>query len=228
MKHRRLSDRTQGRRSIRLSGYNYTQAGAYFVTVCTYQRQCLFGAVIEGQMALNDVGKTAQTCWDEISAHFPHVELDAFVVMPNHVHGIIVIAKDVGATHASPGVGRDTACRATAESFGKPVPGSLPTIVRSFKSAITRRINQSRDTPGQPVWQRNYFERIVRNESALDRARGYIETNPCRWALDRENPQRRGSDDFDRWLETYHRTHPSSGRDIPCPSRRKLEAGNGQ
>jgi putative transposase len=219
MKHHRPFGGTQGRRSIRLRGYDYSQAGAYFVTVCAYQRQCLFGAVIEGQMVLNEVGKIAQACWNEIPAHFPRVELDAFVVMPNHVHGIIVMMD----------AGRGTACRApTAESFGKPVPGSLPTIVRSFKSAVTRRINQWRTTPGQPVWQRNYFEHIVRNESALDRIRGYIETNPARWALDRENPRCQGSDDFDPWLETYHRTHPSSGRYIPCPSQGKLEAGNGR
>jgi putative transposase len=219
MKHHRPFGGTQGRRSIRLRGYDYTQAGAYFVTVCAYQRQCLFGAAIEGQMALNDMGRTAQACWDEIPAHFPHVELDTFVVMPNHVHGIIVVTD----------TGRGTACRApTAESFGKPVPGSLSSIVRSFKSAVTRWIKQWRATPRQPVWQRNYFEHIVRNESTLDRIRDYIETNPARWALDRENPQCQGSDDFDHWLETYHRTHPSSGRYMPCPSRRKLEAGNGQ
>lgn len=190
-KHHRPFDGARGRRSIRLSGYDYAQAGAYFVTVCAHQRQCLFGDVVNKKMVLNEAGKIVRACWDEIPAHFPHAELDAFVVMPNHIHGIIVIVD-----HGS----RDTACRVpTMESFGKPVPGSLPTIVRSFKSAVTRHINQSRDTPGQPVWQRNYYEHIVRNEHALNRIRNYIETNPARWAHDRENPRRQGEDDFARW-----------------------------
>ena len=92
--------------------------------------------------------------------------------------------------------------RAPTESFGKPVSGSLPTIVRSFKSAVARHVHQHANVPGGPVWQRGYYEGVIRDEPALTRIRGYIATNPTRWALDRENPDRQGMDDFDRWLET--------------------------
>lgn len=107
--------------------------------------------------------------------------LDAFVVMPNHVHGIIALADHDG---------RGTSQRGpTIERFGKPTSDSIPTILRLFKSATTKRINEMRDTPGLPVWQRNYYEHIIRNESSLDRIRQYIFDNPARWAIDRENPQ---------------------------------------
>ncbi|RMF23817.1 MAG: transposase, partial [Bacteroidetes bacterium] len=132
------------RRSIRLKGYDYTQPGAYFITICTHRRAPLFGRVVDGAMVLNEYGEAAQACWDEIPTHFPHVELDAYVVMPNHIHGILWIT-DVGARHAVP---QQHAVPQHAvpphgpiEQFGKPVPGSIPTIVRSFKSAVTRRIN---------------------------------------------------------------------------------------
>ncbi|MCP9448033.1 MAG: hypothetical protein NNA22_10760, partial [Nitrospira sp.] len=117
------------RRSIRLKGYDYSQAGAYFVTVCTQDRTCLFGDVADGEMRLNDAGGIARQCWFDIPAHFPNASLDEFIVMPNHVHGIIVVD------------GRGTACRAPTEQFGRPVTGSIPTIIRSFKSAVTKQIN---------------------------------------------------------------------------------------
>jgi len=191
-------DRRQ-RRSIRLRGYDYTQLGAYFITICTYQGQCLFGHVLDGAMVFSDAARIVRACWDEISVHFPNVELDEFVIMPNHVHGIMLIVHR----------GRGTACRGpTVESFGKPVPGSLATTIRSFKSAVTKRINQQRKTPGGSVWQRNYYEHVMRDEAALARIRDYIGTNPLRWALDRENPSRAGTDDFDRWLEAYVGSQP--------------------
>ncbi|GIV52421.1 MAG: hypothetical protein KatS3mg038_2942 [Candidatus Kapaibacterium sp.] len=216
------------RRSIRLKGYDYTQPGAYFVTIVTKDRVCLFGQVVEGQMRLNAVGHIAQQCWTDIPNHFPHVELDAFIIMPNHVHGILVIT-DVGARHAVPpdvDVGARHAVplptvplptappptvpqpptvsiHPTVEQFGKPVHGSIPTIVRSFKSAATRYINILRGTPGAPVWQRNYYEHIIRNEDALNRIREYIATNPLRWQLDRENPDRTGRNpDEEMWFGT--------------------------
>ena len=108
------------RRSIRLRGYDYTQPGAYFITICTRQRAPLFGRVVDGKMALNAWGRIVWACWREIPHHFPHVELDAFVVMPNHVHGVIFIV-DVGATHASPL--RDTSPQ--RDGPRDPVPGSL-------------------------------------------------------------------------------------------------------
>jgi len=90
-KHRRPFDDAQGRKSIRLLGYDYTQAGAYFVTIVTYQRDCLFGEIVNEEMKLNDFGKIADECWRAIPEHFPHVELGVHIIMPNHAHGVIVI-----------------------------------------------------------------------------------------------------------------------------------------
>ena len=166
------------RRSIRLQDYDYVQAGAYCVTICTQNRECTFGNIVSGKIALSAIGTIVEKCWREIPAHFPHVSLDAFVVMPNHIHGILLIAK-----------GRGTACRApTLERFGKPVADSVPTIVRSLKSAVTKQINAVRRSQSVSIWQRNYYERVIRSEEELHRIRQYIVNNPLRWALDRENP----------------------------------------
>jgi putative transposase len=165
------------RRSVRLKRYDYAEPGAYFVTVCTRDRVCLFGHVVNGEMHLNDAGQIAQRCWEEIPHHFPLVELDAFVIMPNHAHGVIVVP------------GRGTACRApTSEQFGKPSVGSVPTIVRSYKSSVTRGINLVRGAPGTPVWQRNYYEHVVRNKAELAAIREYMQANPARWDDDENNP----------------------------------------
>ncbi len=167
------------RRSLRLQGYDYTQEGAYFVTVCLRDRACLFGDISDGKMILNDAGLIAEKHWHDIPAHFPHIELDEFVIMPNHIHGIILINC------------RGTACRApTTEQFGKPVAGSLPTIIRSFKSAVTKRFNSSYNGSGYRIWQRNYYEHIIRDDASLNLIRQYIMENPSRWAEDEENPMR--------------------------------------
>lgn len=170
------------RRSIRLQGYDYTQPGAYFITIVTQDRECLFGEVADGEMRLNEAGRVVEQCWLAIPDHFPRAALDAFVVMPNHIHGIVWI---VGARHAVPLPGD---VPIPTEQFGKPIPGSIPTIIRSFKSATTKRINEYRQTPGLPVWQRNYYEHIIRDDDELNRIRKYIANNPLQWALDRENP----------------------------------------
>ena len=188
----RFDPERRHRRSIRLKGYDYSQPGAYFITICTQDRACLFGDVMGGEMRLNEYGHIVWRCLEEIPLHFPHAELDAFVVMPNHVHGIVILTVQNGVF-------------GKMEQFGKPVPGSIPTIVRSFKSATTRHINALRGTPGAPVWQRNYYEHIIRNEESLNRIREYIVTNPMRWALDRENPYREGIDTFDEWMNRFVR-----------------------
>ncbi|MBF0508269.1 MAG: transposase [Deltaproteobacteria bacterium] len=167
--------------SIRLQGYNYVQAGAYFVTICVQGRACLFGDVVNGEMRLSIMGCIVYKCWQEILVHFSNVVLDAVVIMPNHVHGIIVIDNDgvayaVGATHASPLRG--------------PRPRSIGAIVGSFKSAAAKRINKHRSTLGAPVWQRHYYEHIIRSDESLYRIREYIVNNPMRWEFDRENPVR--------------------------------------
>lgn len=179
------------RRSIRLPGYDYTRTGAYFVTLVTQQRQCLFGDMVDGAVQLNACGDVALACWRDISRHFPRVRLDAMVVMPNHVHGILWIVDElndggaiiVGAQHAAP------LPAAPLQSSGI-VSGSLAAVVRSYKSAVTKHINAIRSAAGNPVWQRNYYEHVIRDESSLNRIRRYIDENPSRWAFDAENPQR--------------------------------------
>ncbi len=128
-------------------------------------------------MRLNAFGRIVQDEWFKTAMIRPYVRLfdNEFVVMPNHIHGIIWIVGNVGARRRRAPTGRHA-----AERFGKPVPGSIPTIIRAFKSAVTKRINQNRKTPGAPVWQRNYYEHIIRDEPSLNRIRQYIAENPLR------------------------------------------------
>jgi REP element-mobilizing transposase RayT len=171
------------RRSIRLKGYDYTQAGAYFITMVTQKRQCLFGEIgPEAEILLNQNGLIAWSEWERLPERFPFIELGAFVVMPNHVHGIIIIRPD--------GARGDCPRAPTAEKFSQPVRGSIPTIVRSYKSSVTQRIAST--TKGNPeiVWQRNYYERVVRCEAELDRISRYILANPIHWRQDDEYPDK--------------------------------------
>jgi putative transposase len=185
------------RRSLRLNGYDYAQAGAYFVTICTQDRACLFGDIVDGEVRLNGYGSAVHEEWLRSAELRQNVELDAFTIMPNHMHGIVVITD-----------GRGTARRAPTEQFGKPVANSLPTIMRAFKSASTRRINQIQNAPGTHVWQRNYYEHVIRNDRELNRIREYIATNPLKWALDRDNPQRTGqSAEEDALFDVNRRLH---------------------
>jgi REP element-mobilizing transposase RayT len=182
------------RRSLRLPSYDYTQAGAYFVTVCTHNRRCTFGNVIDGEMHLNRYGQAAHKCWKALPDHFANVQLDEFIVMPNHVHRIVHIVGCRGTACRAPtaGTGQTSSVERhipSVEQFGHPVPGSLPTIIRSSKSATTKHINGIRGTPGQPLWQRNYYEHIIRDERELDDIRQYIVDNPAKWHEDVENPQ---------------------------------------
>jgi REP element-mobilizing transposase RayT len=165
------------RRSVRLKGYDYSASGAYFVTICTQNRACLFGEVRNGAVALNRAGEIAQSSWNGLPARFSWIGLDAFVVMPNHVHGIIL----VGAQFIAPATvfgNRKTGVMNHAPTLGE--------IVRAYKAASTRFIRQA----GIPnfAWQRNYYEHVVRSEESLNRIRQYIVENPARWEFDRENP----------------------------------------
>lgn len=166
------------RRSIRLKTYDYTQAGAYFVTVCTQDRACLFGDVVDGEMRLHVAGQIVHDEWTRSANMRPRITLDTFAVMPNHIHGIIVLRDSLGTLQRAP----------TTERFGRPTSDSIPTIIRLFKSVTTKRINELRSTPAAPVWQRNYHEHIIRNEESLTRIRQYIADNPAQWESDRENP----------------------------------------
>lgn len=171
------------RRSLRLKGYDYRQAGAYFLTICTHERACVFGDVMNGVMVLNDAGLLVQDEWHKLVERFPHLFLDAFVVMPNHVHSII----HVGAQFIAPSDMVENAAHSkTADSSAMNRAPTVGNIVRTFKAASTRRVRQGvLDTF---AWQRNYYEHIIRNDQALSRIREYITNNPLQWSLDRENP----------------------------------------
>lgn len=165
------------RRSIRLKEYDYTQAGAYFVTIVTHLREPLFGKVVNGEMKLNALGEIAKREWFKTAELRPYIELydDEFMVMPNHVHGIIWI-------RAEQRVGAVGAERRSARTIPHVDAGSLGAVVRAYKSAVTYAINAARQTRGMVVWQRNYYEHVVRNDAGLDRIRKYIAANPLKWA----------------------------------------------
>jgi putative transposase len=179
------------RKSIRIKEYDYAQTGGYFVTIVTYRRDCLFGKIENGIMALNNFGVIADECWRTIPEHFPFVELGAYVVMPNHVHGVIVINDMDDGTGRGADDGRGAAMLRPYDDNPNPhkinvKPGSLGAIVRSYKSAVSYRINKEHNATG--IWQRNYYEHIIRDEKDLQRIMDYIETNPSRWDEDDENP----------------------------------------
>ncbi|MEM2174632.1 MAG: transposase, partial [Candidatus Micrarchaeia archaeon] len=145
------------RRSIRLKGYDYSQPGAYFITICTKDRKCLFGNVIDGKMILNDAGHIAQKCWLEIPDHYPNVILDEFIIMPNHIHGIIII--NVGANNNSPRQINNNSPRQANDNSPQPSlfrspSGTIGSIVRGFKIGVTKWFRQN--TNIYDVWQRNY------------------------------------------------------------------------
>jgi REP-associated tyrosine transposase len=165
------------RRSIRLKGCDYSQQGAYYVTIVTYHRGCLFGEIVNEEMILNKFGKITDECWLAIPEHFPYVELGAYVIMPNHVHGIIVIRDGRGTIYRAP----------TIELFGKPTMGSLPTILRTYKAAVTRRIGRESSVTG--IWQSNYCEHIIRDEKDMQNKTDYIDANPMLWNDYDENPR---------------------------------------
>lgn len=168
-------------KSIRLKGYDYSRAGAYFVTICTHNKECLFGDIVDGNVALNDFGRVVDSEWLKTAEIRKNIILDKYIVMPNHFHGIVLIVENDDSGKA----------RLATTQWNVPIktkPGSLPVIVGSFKSAVTRQINLMRGTPGKELWQRNYFERIVRNPDELHRIREYIFANPLRWQMDKENP----------------------------------------
>lgn len=163
------------RRSIRLQSYDYTGAGAYFVTLCSQGLICRFGAVVDGAVRLNTCGVIVSEEWARTQLVRPNVTLDAFVVMPNHLHGIIIL-HDGGAWSHS-----------VQRTFGRSISGSLGSVIGHFKAAVTRRISSRTCSADAMAWQRNYYERIIRSEAELNLARRYIDDNPAHWRADRHN-----------------------------------------
>jgi REP element-mobilizing transposase RayT len=161
------------RKLPRLQGYDYRQDGAYFVTICTHNRTCLFGNIIAGEMMLNALGRIVVSCWAQIPVHFTHVELDAYRVMPNHLHGIILIHAEMLSQS-----GRQ-------ETFSRPAKGSLASVIRTFKAAVTRSANSAlMNTDNSIIWQGRYHDHIIRNEQSLNQIREYIVHNPLHWQDD--------------------------------------------
>ncbi len=166
------------RRSVRLPGYDYARPGAYFVTICACGRECLFGEALDGRVVLNDAGRIAAEAWTWLEERYGHVRLDKWIVMPNHMHGIIMIIDPVHRRGGSRTAPKNAAGR-------KP----LGRLIGAYKTVSTKRINEARGTPGVRVWQRNYYEHVIRDDDELVRIREYIVNNPARWDLDRENPK---------------------------------------
>jgi REP element-mobilizing transposase RayT len=178
------------RRTIRLTGYDYSQAGLYFVTICVQKHECLFGKIRNGEMILNEYGKIVQMVWDELPQHYKNVELGEFVVMPNHIHGIIIITDcaDLAiGTGLSVGAGfkpAPTGTMVTETTTVKTIHG-LSEIVRALKTFSARKINEMRNTCGEKLWQRNYYEHIIRNNKSYQYITDYIINNPAEWEKDK-------------------------------------------
>jgi putative transposase len=172
------------RKVLRLRDYDYSQNGAYFITICTHRRQFLFGRFEDGKLIVNEFGKIVETCWSELPSHYNDIQLDTFIVMSNHVHGIVVFDSEAraGLRPAPTAQGNGSDCKIDKSLFG---------IVRSFKAFSSRKINQARNLPGAAVWQRGYYEHVIRNESDLEETRYYINSNPEKWLCDHENPDYR-------------------------------------
>ena len=203
------------RRSIRLKGFDYTQPGAYFVTFCTYQRDEILGEVLYGEMKLSALGKIVQEEWFRTAQIRKEIQLfdDEFIVMPNHGHGIIWIIETVGADGVRPdngdqpdgGVRPDNGVRSTKkdtrgenrDAHGgnqdargaslRRVPRSLGSVMAGFKASVTSRAKRELNIAG--IWQRNYYDRIIRNDRELENIQWYILNNPLNWQLDRDNLQ---------------------------------------
>jgi putative transposase len=161
------------RRSIRLKDYDYTQAGAYFVTICTQGKACILGKVVNGEMRVNKYGNIVDKYWHMIPDHFSNTEIDQFVIMPNHIHGIIVLIN-----------------KRRGEVTAPLRKHTLGQIVAYFKYQTVKSINQTHKTPGNQVWQRNYYEHVIRNADDLNEIRQYILDNPVKWDMDENNPDR--------------------------------------
>lgn len=159
-------------KSSRLPGWDYSSAGYYFVTICAYMREPLFGNIFDKAIILSEYGKIVQEEWIKSVEIRKEIELDEFIIMPNHIHGIIIINNNHVETNG----------RSSLQPSMQ--PKSISSFIAGFKSSATKRINIARNMRGNPVWQRNYYERIIRHEKELNNIRKYIETNPLNWDKD--------------------------------------------
>lgn len=187
------------RQSIRLKGYDYSQSGLYFITICCYQRECLFGNIINSQIILNNFGQLIKEEWLKSAEIRKEIEFDDFVIMPNHFHGIVIINQEINSDFMKNDVDfQDNNVGANGRSplgqiqLSRPKismkPKSISSLIAGFKSATTKKINIIRNTPQNPVWQRNYYDHIIRNDESLARIREYVQNNPLSWENDQLHP----------------------------------------
>ena len=164
---------------------DYSQTRAYFVTICAYQRQCLFSDVVDGRMVLNQYGMVVADTYRWLCQRYPYLHTDEWIVMPNHFHAIMVIADKPcrGVSRNAPTINE----RYNVNAIGKQRK-SLGRLIGAFKTVSTKKINILRDAPGTPLWQRNYYEHIIRNPDAIDKIRQYIINNPVSWSIDQLHP----------------------------------------
>ncbi len=178
------------RKSIRLKGYDYSQDGAYFVTICVQNKECLFGEIVDGEMYLNEIGKIIQKQWKQLPKRFSNIKLDEFIIMPNHFHGIVVIENKTIKTGQPQGIAP------TCFKFQNarvPLVGthsqnihSIGNVIGAFKSLTTNeyicRVKLKKIQPfAGRIWQRNYYEHIITNEKSWEKIKNYIIQNPERW-----------------------------------------------
>ena len=192
MRDSRLPDR----QSIRWRGYDYSSAGIYFVTVCAFERRAIFGSISSGAVIPSLSGRIVSEHWFDLPNHYVGLQLDAFVVMPNHIHGILLL------NSPKSNVIEKTASRDAVVGAGpRPArrPSRLPDIIGEFKRFSALKINSARGITGRPVWQRNYFERVVRDGKEMEKVQRYIGENPVRWEFDRENPEAAKPERLELW-----------------------------
>jgi putative transposase len=193
---------SSSRKSIRLSGYDYSLPGAYFITIMTFHRECIFGDVNNQRMIINQYGQIVDRTWHELTNHYPNINLDAYIIMPNHFHGIVLIEDDTTIKNASPasdmqGISTINEQRKTLENpdtfreNGNRIVDEMRTnshdlseIIRAFKSFSAKKINILRGSQGFPVWQRSFYDRVIRDENEYQKIYDYIQTNPQNWLED--------------------------------------------
>jgi putative transposase len=204
------------RKSIRFRGYDYSLPGAYFITVCFHDfKHKLFGNVVGGNMVENNYGIIVRQCWNNLPAHYPHIQLNEFIIMPNHVHGIIVIrhSASVGARSSRPDLPRSSRPISVPDmsvlsEMGRDNPvgrdnhaptraPTLGTIVAYFKYQSTKQINAIRQHGIEKIWQRNYYDHIIRDDKSRYFIRQYIRNNPANWSTDSEHHLNNEIDKFD-------------------------------
>ncbi len=192
-----LNPNLRGRCSIRLKGWDYSSPNLYFVTICVQNRGCMFAQIVNNELILNEAGKMIENIWLEMPLKYPGITLDEFVVMPNHIHGILCLNVGAG-PRACPSFVYRTAFDKEGRTRGSaPTENrlSLPDVIRQFKTMTSKKYSEGVFQTNFPefqrrLWQRNYYEHIIRNDKELEQTRKYICDNPAAWPHDEENPEK--------------------------------------